>query len=79
MKDNRTEKMISIAIIMDKYNYERNETINKRISNYNFQANTAITYNDKHIKISTETSVKGVHNVLFLFSNGMSKVDFEFN
>lgn len=79
MKDIRTEKMISIALIMDKYNYEKNETINRRIKNYDFQANTTITHNDKHIKISTETRIKGVYNVLFLFSNGMSKIDFEFN
>ncbi len=79
MKDIRTEKMISIAVIMDKYNYEKNETINRRINNYDFQANTIITHNDKYIKISTETSIEGVHNVLFLFSNGMSKLDFEFN
>lgn len=79
MKDIRTEKMISIAVIMDKYNYERNETINRRINNYDFKADTAITHNEKHIKISTETRIKGVYNVLFLFSNGMSKIDFEFN
>ncbi len=79
MKDIRIEKMISIAVIMDKYNYEINETINRRINNYDFQANTTVTYNDKHIKISTETNIKGVYYVLFLFSNGTSKVDFEFN
>lgn len=79
MKDIRTEKMTSIAVIMDKYNYEKNENINRRINNYDFQANTTITHNDKHIKISTETSIKGVHYVLFLFSNGTSILDFEFN
>lgn len=77
MKDIRTEKMISIAVIMDKYNYENNKTINRRINNYCFQANTTIMHNDKYIKISTETSIKGVHNVLF--PDGMSKLDFEFN
>lgn len=79
MNDIRTEKMIAIAAIMDKYNYEINEIIHRRINNYDFQANTTITHNDKQIKISTETSIKGVHNVLFLFSNGMSKIKFEFN
>ncbi len=79
MIDERTEKKISVAIIMDKYNYEINETINRRINNYDFQANTTITHNNKYIKISTETGIKGVHNVLFLFSNGISKLDFEFD
>lgn len=78
MKDIRKEKIISIAIIMDKNDYESNKTINRQINNYDFQANTTITHNDKHIKISTETSIKEVHNVLFLFPNGMSKSDFEF-
>ena len=63
---------------MNKYNYEKNDTISKRINNYSFQANTTIIHNDKYIKVSTETSIKGVYYVLFLFSNGMSKVDFEF-
>lgn len=79
MKDIRTEKMISIAIIMDKYNYEKNDTISKRINNYDFQANTTIIHNDEYIKITTETNIKGVYYVLFLFSNGMSKLAFEFN
>lgn len=79
MKDIRTEKIISIAIIMNKYNYEKNDTISKRINNYSFQANTTIIYNDKYIKVSTETRIKGVYYVLFLFSNGKSKVDFEFH
>lgn len=79
MKDIRTEKMISVAIIMDKYNYEKNDTISKRINNYDFQANTTITHNDEYIKITTETNIKGVYYVLFLFSNGMSKLAFEFN
>lgn len=79
MKDIRIEKMISIALIMDRYNYRINKTINRRINNYNFQANTTITHHNKYIKISTETCIKGVHNVLFLFPNGMSRVNFEFN
>ena len=79
MLDERTGKMISIAIIMDKYNYEMNETINTRINNYDFQANTTITYNNKHITISTETKIKGVYNILIIFSNGMSKLYFEFD
>ncbi len=79
MKDNRLEKMIYITVIMKKYNYAINEIVNKRINNYNFQANTTITHNDNHIKICTETYIKGVYNVLFLFSNGASKLDFEFD
>ncbi len=79
MKDSRTQKKIYIASIMEKYNYENNETINRRINNYDFQASTTITYNNKYIRISTETSIKGVYNVLFLFSNGASILDFEFN
>ena len=50
--------MIDIAVIMDKYNYEINETIHRRINNYDFQANTTITHNDKQMKISTQTSIK---------------------
>ncbi len=79
MDDIRTEKMISIALIMDKYNYQINETINRRMNNYVFQANTTITHNDEYIRISTETGIKGVYNVLLLFSNGASKLDFEFS
>lgn len=79
MKDIRAEKMISIALIMDKYNYEKSDNINRRINNYVFKANTNITYNDVYIKITTETSIKGVQSVLYLFSNGISKIDFEFN
>ena len=79
MKDTRAEKMIFIAVIMCKYNYENNETICRRISNYDFQANTTITHNDKHIKISTKTCIEGVYNVLFLFPNGTSKLNFEFD
>ena len=78
IKDIRTEKMISIAVIMKKYNYVINDATNKRINNYNFQANTTITHSDKHKKISTETNISGVHNILFLFFNGMSKLGFEF-
>ena len=79
VKDIRIEKMIIIALIMDHYNYENNKDVHRRINNYDFQINTIITHNDEYIKISTETSIKGVHDVLFLFSNGTSKEDFEFN
>lgn len=78
MIDNRIEKMISIAVIMDKDNYELNETVNRRITNYDFQVHTTITHNDRQIKISTETNIKGVFNVLIIYPNGMSKLDFEF-
>ena len=79
MIDERTGKKISIAIIMDKCNYETNETINTRINNYNFQSNTTITYNNKYIRISTETKIKGVYDILIIFSDGMSKLCFEFD
>ncbi len=79
MKDIKTLKMISIATIMCENNYEKNDIVERRINNYDFSVSTRITHTDKHIKISTETSIKGVHNVLYLFSNGMSKVDFEFS
>lgn len=78
MLNNRIEKMISIAVIMDKDNYELNETVNRRITNYDFQENTTITHNNRQIKISTETSIKGVFNVLIIYPNGISKLDFEF-
>ena len=79
MIDKKTGKIISIAIIMDKYNYETNKTINKRINNYDFQANTTIIYNNKYIRISTETKIKGVYNILIIFFNGISKLYFEFD
>ena len=79
MKDIRTEKMITVALIMKKYNYEINETTNRRINGYNFEANTVITHNDAYIKISTETGIKGVSHSLYLFPDGISKLDFEFN
>ncbi len=64
---------------MDKYNYETNETINRRINNYDFYANTTITHTNKYIRISTETKIKGVYNILIIFSNGISKLDFDFD
>ena len=70
--------MISIALIMNNGNYELNETINRRINNYDFQEHTAITHDDRQIKISTETNIKGVYNVLIIYHDGMSKLDFEF-
>ncbi len=79
MKDIRIEKMICIDIIMNKYNYNKNETIMRRIENYDFQLNTIISHDDKHIKISTETNIKGVYNILFLFPSGASKSGFEFS
>ncbi|MBQ3547470.1 MAG: hypothetical protein IJA44_03240 [Clostridia bacterium] len=79
MEGSRTEKIFFIAMIMKKYNYVINETISKRINNYEFQTNTTITHDEKQIKISTETKIKGVYYVLILFPNGTSKVDFEFD
>ncbi|MBR2886050.1 MAG: hypothetical protein IKB93_14880 [Clostridia bacterium] len=76
--DIRKEKMISIALIMEKDNYIINETINRRINKYDFQEHTSITHDDKQIKISTETNIKGVYNVLIIYPDGMSKLDFEF-
>lgn len=76
--DIRKEKMISIALIMEKDNYIINETINRRINKYDFQESTSITHNDEQIKIRTETNIKGVYNVLILYPDGMSKLDFEF-
>ena len=49
--DIRKEKMISIALIMEKDNYIINETINRRINKYDFQDHTSITHNDKQIII----------------------------
>ena len=76
--DIRKEKMISIALIMEKDNYIINETINRRINKSDFQESTSITHNDEQIKIRTETNIKGVYNVLILYPDGMSKLDFEF-
>jgi len=78
MMDVRKEKMISIALIMDKDDYKINETINRRLNKYDFQEHTSITHDDKQIKISTETNIKGVYNVLIIYPDGMSKLDFEF-
>ena len=64
---------------MNKYNYVKNETSNRRISNYDFKANTSIVYDNEQIKISTEMNIDGVYNVLYLFSDGSSKIYFEFN
>ena len=78
MKDIKTKYLITIVRIMDKYNFEINEITSRRINNYHFQPNTIIAYSDKYIKISTEEGIKGVYNVLLLFSNGLSKVHLEF-
>ena len=69
---------MSLALIMEKDNYIINETINRRINKYDFHESTSITHNDEQIKISTETNIKGVYNVLILYPDGMSKLDFEF-
>lgn len=79
MKNIRFEKMIAIALIMQKENYVINNIVNRRLKNYNFQEHTTITRNEKHITISTETKIKGVYNILILYQNGMTKLDFEFN
>ena len=79
MVDYRKEKMITVALIMDKDKYVTNEVVSRRINNYHYQKNTIVTHNEKHIKISTETNVKGVHNVLMLFPDGESKLTFEFD
>ena len=79
MVDCRTEKIIAVALIMDKDKYATNEVVSRRINNYHYQENTIVTHDDKHIRISTETNIKGVHNVLMLFPNGDSKLTFEFN
>jgi len=78
MKDIKTKYLITIVRIMDKYNFEINEITSRRINNYHFQPNTIIAHSDKYIKISTEEGIKGVYNVLLLFSNGLSKVHLEF-
>lgn len=79
MKDIRTEKTIYIAMIMNKFKYEINETVIRRINNYNFKTATIITHNERYIKISTETKIKGVYNVLILYPTGLSKLAFEFS
>ena len=79
MKNIKREKIFYIALLMNKYNYKINETINRRINNYDFKDNTVITHNNLYIKISTQTHIKGIYNVLFLFCDGDSKLDFEFD
>ncbi len=79
MLDCRTRKMIAIALIMDRNKFATNEVISRRINNYHYEENTEVTHDDKHIKISTETNIKGVHNVLMIFPNGVSKLTFEFD
>lgn len=77
--DCRTKKIIDIALIMDKKKYATNEVISRRVNNYDYQEHTKITHSDIHIKISTETNIKGVHHVLYLFPDGKSELTFEFD
>ncbi len=79
MKNIIGRKILELALVMVQYNFKMNETIRKRINNYQFETNTTLTYDEKHIKISTETKIKGVYDVLILFSNGDSKVELEFD
>lgn len=79
MFDCRTNKIIAIALIMNKEKYATNEVVNRRINNYHYQENTVVTHDNEHIKVSTETNVKGVYNVLMLFPDGVSKLHFEFD
>lgn len=72
VKDIRTDKMLILAFIMDHYHYQVSETACRQINDYNFQKNTLITHDDRHIKISTETDTRGVYDVLLLFSDGMA-------
>ena len=79
MMNCRTKKIIDITLIMDKSKYATNEVLSRRVNNYDYNYHTIISYNDIRIKISTETNIKGVYNVLYLFPNGESKLTFEFN
>ena len=62
---------------MAKYKYLTNETINRRINNYDFNKDTIISYDEEKIKISTEINIKGIYNVLIIYRNGESKLEFE--
>jgi hypothetical protein len=73
----KNNNIFSIGLIMAKYKYLTNETINRRISNYEFNNDTIITYDEEKIKISTEINIKGIYNVLFIYRNGESKLEFE--
>ena len=77
MNDIRIEKIIDIGLIMYKLNYKITEITSRRINHFHFEANTIITHNNEQIKISTETAIKGVYNILLLFPDGTSKLDFE--
>ena len=79
MLDCRVKRIIDIALIMNKGKYKTNEVIIRRINNYNYNEHTTITHNDIHIKISTETNIKGVENVLYLYPDGESELTFECN
>lgn len=52
---------------MDKEKYTTNEVVSRRINNYHYQENTNVTHDNTHIKISTETNIKGVYDVLIIF------------
>ena len=73
----KKNNIFSIGLIMAKYKYLTNETINRRISNYEFDNNTTIFYDEDKIKISTELNIKGIFNVLTIYRNEDSKLKFE--
>ena len=73
----KKNNLFSIGLIMAKYKYLTNETISRRINNYDFNKDTIITYDEDKIKISTEMNIKGIFNVLNIYRNGDSKLEFE--
>lgn len=73
----KKNNIFSIGLIMAKYKYLTNENINRRISNYEFDNDTTIFYDEDKIKISTELNIKGIFNVLTIYRNGDSKLEFE--
>ena len=78
MKDIKTEKILFVNSVMNQLNYVTNETVRRRINHYQFQRHTTVAHTDKYIRVSTETKIKGVYDVLLLFPCGISEMLFEF-
>lgn len=79
MEEHKAEQIQAVFAMMDKYNYEKNETANRRVRCYDFRENTKILQCDTYIKIRTETDIAGVYNVLTICCDGSTKWSFEVN
>ena len=79
MKNHKANKTREIMKWIKRHGFTVNETLLRRVELYEFESGTTVDYTDGCIKLRTETAVKGVYNVLLLYSDGGSAWTFEFD